>query len=96
MLLQVKQLRELQLAALRETLAASFDPDTCALGVPEVQNEWSELEVEEEQLPEEGKVQEDDSEKCSEGLCVEVEEVSPPKSGLLGRILNLIAGSHQS
>ena len=93
MLLQVKQLRELQLAALRETLAASFDPDTCALGV---QNEWSELEVEEEQLQEEEKVQEDDSEKCSEGLCVEVEEVSPPKSGLLGRILNLIAGGHQS
>ena len=91
----MKQLRELQLAALRETLAASFDSDTCALGVPEVQNEWSELEVEEEQLQEEEKVQEDDSEKCSEGLCVEV-EVSPPTSGLLGRILNLIAGSHQS
>ena len=89
---QVKQLRELQLAALRETLAASLDSDTCALGAPEVENEWSEVEVEEEQLPEEEPVVVSNDEDCSDGLCVKVDEVAPPKSGLLGRILNLISG----
>ena len=82
----MKQLRELQLAALRETLAASLDSDTCALGAPEVENEWSEVEVE-EQLPEEEPVEVGDDEECSDGLCV-----TPQKSGLLGRILNLISG----
>ena len=33
-----------------------------------------------------------DDEDCSDGLCVKVDEVAPPKSGLLGRILNLISG----
>ena len=33
-----------------------------------------------------------DDEECSDGLCVKVDEVAPPKSGLLGRILNLISG----
>ena len=89
---QVKQLRELQLAALRETLAASLDPDTCTLGALEVENEWSEVEVDEEQLPEEEPVEVGDDEECSDGLCVKVDEVAPPKSGLLGRILNLISG----
>ena len=89
---QVKQLRELQLAALRETLAASLDSDTCALGAPEVENEWSEVEVVEEQLPEEEPVEVGDDEECSDGLCVKLDEVAPPKSGLLGRILNLISG----
>ena len=90
--LQVKQLRELQLAALRETLAASLDPDTCALAAPEVENEWSEVEVEEEQLAGEEILQVGDDVDCSDELCVNADEVSPPKSGLLGRILNLISG----
>jgi len=89
---EVKQLRELQLAALRETLAASLDSDTCALGAPEVENEWREVEVVEEQLPEEEPVEVGDDEECSDGLCVKLDEVAPPKSGLLGRILNLISG----
>jgi len=89
---EVKQLRELQLAALRETLAASLDPDTCALGAPEVENEWREVEVEEEQLPGEETLQVGDNEDCSDELCVKADDVAPPKSGLLGRILNLISG----
>ena len=88
----MKQLRELQLAALRETLAASLDPDTCALGAPEVENEWREVEVEEEQLPGEETLQVGDNEDCSDELCVNADEVAPPKSGLIGRILNLISG----
>ena len=88
----MKQLRELQLAALRETLAASLDPDTCALGAPEVENEWREVEVEEEQLPGEETLQVGDNEDCLDELCVNADEVAPPKSGLLGRILNLISG----
>jgi len=89
---EVKQLRELQLAALRDTLAASLDPDTCALAAPEVENEWSEVEVEEEQLPGDEILQVGDDVDCSDELCVNAEEVSPPKSGLLGRTLNLISG----
>ena len=82
-------MRELQLAALRENLAASLDPDTCALGAPELENEWSEVEVEGEQLPEEETLQVGDDDDCSD---VKIDEAAPPKSGLLGRILNLISG----
>merc|ERR1711872_197079 len=42
---EVRQLRELQLAALRETLAASLDPETCALDAPGTVDEWREVEV---------------------------------------------------
>ena len=85
-------MRELQLAALRENLAASLDPDTCALGAPELENEWSEVDVEGEQLPKEETLQVGNDDDCSDGLCVKIDEAAPPKSGLLGRILNLISG----
>ena len=83
----MKQLRELQLAALRETLAASLDPETCALDVPGTVDEWR--EVEDEPLQEDEIVQVEN--ECSDEIC-ENDQVAPQKSGLLGRILSLISG----
>ena len=84
----MKQLRELQLAALRETLAASLDPETCALDAPGTVDEWREVEVEEELLQDEIVHVENE---CSDEIC-ENDQVVPQKSGLLGRILSLISG----
>ena len=83
----MKQLRELQLAALRETLAASLDPETCALDAPVTVDEWR--EVEDEPLQEDEIVQVEN--ECSDEIC-ENDQVAPQKSGLLGRILSLISG----
>ena len=85
----MRQLRELQLAALRETLAASLDPETCALDAPGTVDEWREVEVEDELLQEDEIVQVEN--ECSDKIC-ENDEVAPQKSGLLGRILSLISG----
>ena len=83
----MKQLRELQLAALRETLAASLDPETCALDAPVTVDEWR--EVEDEPLQEDEILQVEN--ECSDEIC-ENDQVAPQKSGLLGRILSLISG----
>ena len=83
----MRQLRELQLAALRETLAASLDPETCAIDAPGNVDEWR--EVEDELLQEDEIVQVEN--ECSDEIC-ENDEVAPQKSGLLGRILSLISG----
>ena len=83
----MKQLRELQLAALRETLAASLDPETCALDAPGTVDEWR--EVEDEPLQEDEILQVEN--ECSDEIC-ENDQVAPQKSGLLGRILSLISG----
>ena len=83
----MKQLRELQLAALKETLAASLDPETCALDAPVTVDEWR--EVEDEPLQEDEIVQVEN--ECSDEIC-ENDQVAPQKSGLLGRILSLISG----
>ena len=83
----MRQLRELQLAALRETLAASLDPETCAIDAPGYVDEWR--EVEDELLQEDEIVQVEN--ECSDEIC-ENDEVAPQKSGLLGRILSLISG----
>ena len=83
----MKQLRELQLAALRETLAASLDPETCALDAPGTVDQWR--EVEDEPLQEDEIVQVE--KECSDEIC-ENDQVAPQKSGLLGRILSLISG----
>ena len=83
----MKQLRELQLAALRETLSASLDPETCALDAPVTVDEWR--EVEDEPLQEDEIVQVE--KECSDEIC-ENDQVAPQKSGLLGRILSLISG----
>ena len=83
----MKQLRELQLAALRETLAASLDPETCALDAPGTVDQWR--EVEDEPLQEDEIVQVEN--ECSDEIC-ENDQVAPQKSGLLGRILSLISG----
>ena len=85
----MKQLRELQLAALRETLAASLDPETCALDAPGTVDEWREVEVEDELLQENEIVHVEN--ECSDENC-ENYQVAPQKSGLLGRILSLISG----
>ena len=84
----MKQLRQLQLAALRETLAASLDPETCALDAPGTEDEWTEVEVEDELLQEDAIVQVEN--ECSDEIC-ENDQVAPQKSGLLGRILSLIS-----
>ena len=83
----MRQLRELQLAALRETLAASLDPETCAIDAPGNVDEWR--EVEDELLQEDEIVQVEN--ECSDEICKN-DEVAPQKSGLLGRILSLISG----
>ena len=83
----MKQLRELQLAALRETLAASLDPETCALDAPGTVDQWR--EVEDEPLQEDEILQVEN--ECSDEIC-ENDQIAPQKSGLLGRILSLISG----
>ena len=85
----MRQLRELQLAALRETLAASLDPETCAIDAPGNVDEWREVEVENELLKEDEIVQVEN--ECSDEIC-ENDQVASQKSGLLGRILSLISG----
>ena len=83
----MRQLRELQLAALRETLAASLDPETCAIDAPGNVDEWR--EVEDELLQEDEIVRVEN--ECSDEICAN-DQVAPLKSGLLGRILSLISG----
>ena len=85
----MRQLRELQLAALRETLAASLDPETCAIDAPGTVDEWREVEVEDELLQEDEIVRVEN--ECSDEICAN-DQVAPLKSGLLGRILSLISG----